>query len=310
MIDNRDEYEAKRAGYRPSIEDALKVHGIVKSKYHQGKWIQNKVGKWVEVHPYGKQGGVEEGSHEDDVARQVAHNERMSSKTPPLTQGLRTVAEWAKHRTYDDPEIAGSWYRIAKFGMTNNRFNNSIEKTMDFISNIHDMDPEELYDVYGLDEHDQNALYHAYENVYDQWDELQGDMTEDTKERTFPEPREYTGPRDKNGKPLAITHSQKVGKDGKIYHWQDPRADEEPKKFKESATAGATSAANIGTVVSPQLSPGKARGKKSYTGSMSSGSGTKAPPQPKVVQPKNPDGTAKNGADMKGNIFGGPAIKR
>ena len=75
----------------------------------------------------------------------------------------------------------------------------------------------------------------------------------------------------------------------------------------ESATAGATSAANIGTVDNPSISPGKARGKKSYTGSMSGGSGTKAPPQPKVVQPKNSDGTAKNGLDIKGtSLFGGP----
>jgi hypothetical protein len=39
---------------------------------------------------------------------------------------------------------------------------------------------------------------------------------------------------------------------------------------------------------------------------MGSGSGTKAPPQPKVVQPKNKDGTAKNALDVKGNIFGQP----
>jgi hypothetical protein len=78
----------------------------------------------------------------------------------------------------------------------------------------------------------------------------------------------------------------------------------------ESATAGATSAANIGTVDAPQLSPGKARGKKSYTGSPGV-SGTKAPPQPKVVQPTNPDGTAKNGLDIKGaNLFGGGTVKR
>jgi hypothetical protein len=81
-----------------------------------------------------------------------------------------------------------------------------------------------------------------------------------------------------------------------------------PRPVGESATVGATSAANIGTVVSPQLSPGKARGKKSYTGSMATGSGTKAPPQPKVTQPKNKDGTAKNGLDIKGtSLFGGPA---
>ena len=55
----------------------------------------------------------------------------------------------------------------------------------------------------------------------------------------------------------------------------------------------------IGTVINPHISPGKARGKKSYTGSMETGSGTKAPPQPKVVQPKKSDGTAVNGLDIK-----------
>lgn len=77
------------------------------------------------------------------------------------------------------------------------------------------------------------------------------------------------------------------------------------KEILESATAGATSSANIGTVVSPHLSPGKARGKKSYTGSPGK-SGTKAPPQPKPM-----DNTGKNALDMKTNIFGsGAAIKR
>lgn len=78
----------------------------------------------------------------------------------------------------------------------------------------------------------------------------------------------------------------------------------------ETATAGATSAANIGTIPNPHHSPGTARGKKSYIGSPWGGkSGTKAPPQPKVVQPKNSDGTAKNGADMP-NLFGAGAVKR
>jgi len=73
----------------------------------------------------------------------------------------------------------------------------------------------------------------------------------------------------------------------------------------ESATAGATSSGSIATVVNPHISPGKARGKKSYTGSPGR-SGTKAPPQPKVT-----DNTGKNALDMKGtSLFGGPAIKR
>ena len=78
----------------------------------------------------------------------------------------------------------------------------------------------------------------------------------------------------------------------------------------ETATAGATSAGNIATVANPHISPGKARGKKSYTGSPGK-SGTKSPAQPKVVQAKNKDGTVKNALDMKTSLFGaGAAVKR
>lgn len=79
----------------------------------------------------------------------------------------------------------------------------------------------------------------------------------------------------------------------------------------ENATAGATSSASIGTIPNPHVSPGKGRGKKSYIGSMSTGSGTKSPPQPKIVQPKTKQGTAVNALDMKGtSLFGGGTIKR
>jgi len=77
----------------------------------------------------------------------------------------------------------------------------------------------------------------------------------------------------------------------------------------EEASFGTTNAASIGTVDAPQLSPGKARGLKSYTGSPGK-SGTKAPPQPKVVQPKTKAGTAVNALDIKGkkgNLFGSQA---
>ena len=83
------------------------------------------------------------------------------------------------------------------------------------------------------------------------------------------------------------------------------------KEKMESATAGATSAGNIASIANPHLSPGQARGKKSYTGSPWGGkSGTKAPPQPQVKQPKTARGTAKNALDMKSNIFGENPIKR
>jgi hypothetical protein len=78
----------------------------------------------------------------------------------------------------------------------------------------------------------------------------------------------------------------------------------------ESASAGATSSANIGTVVSPHIAIGKDRGNKSYTGSPGK-SGTKAPAVPKIMQKKKKDGTATNALDMKSNVFGeGNFVKR
>jgi len=80
--------------------------------------------------------------------------------------------------------------------------------------------------------------------------------------------------------------------------------------IREQATAGATAAGNIATVVSPHIAIGKDRFKKSFTGSPGV-SGTKAPKLPKIVQPKNANGTAKGAHQLKGmSLFGGPGIKR
>ena len=78
------------------------------------------------------------------------------------------------------------------------------------------------------------------------------------------------------------------------------------KEIIETASPGSTSAGNIATVVNPHLSPGPARGKKSYIGTPGR-SGTKSPPQPKPKKQKPSD----NALDMKNvSLFGGPAIKR
>lgn len=107
-------------------------------------------------------------------------------------------------------------------------------------------------------------------------------------------------------KAMAHRKSEATGKKWEVYKTGE-RATE---SIKETATPGATSAGNVATLgMNPKLSPGPARGKKSYTGSPGK-SGTKAPPQPKVIQPKGKGGTAKNALDMKSNIFGGGAVKR
>ena len=78
------------------------------------------------------------------------------------------------------------------------------------------------------------------------------------------------------------------------------------RRVQEQATAGATSAGNIASVVSPHIAIGKDRFSKAYSGSPGR-SGTRAPRLPKITQPKNPDGTAKGAHKLKGtSLFGGP----
>ena len=82
------------------------------------------------------------------------------------------------------------------------------------------------------------------------------------------------------------------------------------RRVKEQATTGATSAGNIATLNSPHVAAGDDRFKKSYTGTPGK-SGTKAPKLPKIVQPKNPDGSAKGAHNLPGvSLFGGPIQKR
>ena len=82
---------------------------------------------------------------------------------------------------------------------------------------------------------------------------------------------------------------------------------------REYASAGATSSGNIASVVSPHIAIGKDRGNKAYTGTPGH-SGTKAPRLPKIVQPKNPDGTAKGAQTGRlskdVSLFGGPLVRR
>ena len=82
------------------------------------------------------------------------------------------------------------------------------------------------------------------------------------------------------------------------------------RRVKEQATAGATSAGNIATLNSPHVAAGDDRFKKSYTGTPGK-SGTKAPKLPKIVQPKNKDGSAKGAHNLPGvSLFAGPLVKR
>ena len=119
---------------------------------------------------------MSEDSHEEQVARLAAYNERMAGETPPIDLGLREVSNWAKVGHHGDP-IKTAWYNIAKYGIRQNRFNNSVEKVMSAIGEFPNLE-DEVYDMYDINQDEVDALYHAYETVYDQYDQLQGATNE------------------------------------------------------------------------------------------------------------------------------------
>lgn len=72
------------------------------------------------------------------------------------------------------------------------------------------------------------------------------------------------------------------------------------RELLETASSGTTSAGNIATVANPHIAIGNV---KQY------GKG-KAPKPPKVVTPKNKNGTAKNALDTNVSLFGQSTLKR
>jgi hypothetical protein len=108
----------------------------------------------------------------DSYKRQAEYNERMAGKNPPIDLGLRAVGEWAKVGAYGNP-IKSAWLNIAKYGVKNNRFNNSVDKVMTAIGNFPDLE-DEVYDMYDINQNEVDILYNAYETVHDQWEQTQG----------------------------------------------------------------------------------------------------------------------------------------
>ena len=65
----------------------------------------------------------------------------------------------------------------------------------------------------------------------------------------------------------------------------------------EAASAGASSSGSVASVVNPTYAYAQSKKKGKYGA-------------PEAPQAKNPDGTAKNGLDLKNNLMGGKVAKR
>ena len=138
----------------------------------QEKEFRKKVqayGKELDQRQKEKEKGVAEGSHEDQVSRLAAYNEKMAGENPPIDLGLREVGNWAKVGHYGDP-IKTAWLNIAKYGVRNNRFKDSVDQVMSAIGEFPDLE-DEVYDMYDINQDEVDILSDAYETVYDQWEQ-------------------------------------------------------------------------------------------------------------------------------------------
>ena len=88
MIHNNDEPKARSAGYRDSVDDALKHAGIIRSKFDPKKFIQNQGGKWIQVFPFGEQGVAEVFSNDKETG--TTHKGGVVTKTTQGTKHTKT----------------------------------------------------------------------------------------------------------------------------------------------------------------------------------------------------------------------------
>ena len=88
MIDNLDEPRARSMGYRDSIDAALRVANIIRSKFDAKKFVQKQGNQWVPVYPFGQQG----------VAEGVA-------ETLPLNDALKLLRQYGADHFKTGSEI-------------------------------------------------------------------------------------------------------------------------------------------------------------------------------------------------------------
>ncbi len=81
MIDNLDEREAHSMGFRDSVEKALRVHNIIRSKFDPNKFVQKQGTSWVPVYPFGKP-------------------EEKKDSEPPVAEGKTQKQEPPKPRNF------------------------------------------------------------------------------------------------------------------------------------------------------------------------------------------------------------------
>jgi hypothetical protein len=192
----------------------------------------------------------------------IQENKKIAKRHQESSRGLHKVVD-----SFSSMNDFGSDYTLYRLMMAAACTDGSYEP---------DVDPKSWIGMsktnYPYSQADQNKLIKAYKKLGVKFNDInKGDLESCELESTY------------TRSPVA--------------NWQKTN---EAQIKNEAATSGATSSGNVASgVVSPHLSPGPARGKRSYTG-FPGKSGTKSPPQLKPLKQTPSD----NALNKRGSIFG------
>jgi hypothetical protein len=120
MIANLDEPQARQMGYRDSIDAALRVVNIIRSKFDAKKFVQKQGNQWVPVYPFGKP-GMSETAMDPRLQKYIDNNpEEVSDSIDTLRDRANAEGgrfKWAIGKLPDGRFVLGLQGNIKMLGL-------------------------------------------------------------------------------------------------------------------------------------------------------------------------------------------------
>jgi hypothetical protein len=116
MVHNDDERQAFAQGFKDTPEQALRAHGIIRSKFDPKKFVQKQGNKWVPVFPFGKP----EDTSEDHSTATGGYGQ---AARPAIDVSSRLIGNGHNDRLGENPE----WYNDEANDMTSSQLKSLVK---------------------------------------------------------------------------------------------------------------------------------------------------------------------------------------
>jgi hypothetical protein len=91
---------AKAEGWRPNQIDALKVHGIIRSKFDPNQWVKKEGTRWLKVYPFGKPEDTPDQQMKEATTTQMPFGS-ITTPDPSPEQQAAYAAQQQQHARFD-----------------------------------------------------------------------------------------------------------------------------------------------------------------------------------------------------------------